>query len=219
MLSLARFQLRSDPYPIGLATDVFNPLIYDTLVDAFPTTLSLFREFSTPNRKWSLSEVNHPENYHAFIESNFEWIAFYRYIKSDDFIGAVTERLGKLVPACRLRSRFEFSVLPADGGCLLPHTDIPSKVVTLVVPMLHRSEWKPEWGGGTDVLVPKDREEKLEDYRAPLDRFNKACTFDYAPNQALVFIKSERSWHSVGPIQGPAGALRKTLTINLERTK
>ena len=54
-----------------------------------------------------------------------------------------------------LRSRFEFSMLPADGGQVIPHTDSPGKVITLVLSMLADGEWEPSVGGGTDVNVPR----------------------------------------------------------------
>ena len=34
-----------------------------------------------------------------------------------------------------LEARFEFSALPADGGNIVPHTDAPTKIVTMVVSM------------------------------------------------------------------------------------
>jgi hypothetical protein len=43
-------------------------------------------------------------------------------------------------------------------------------------------------------------------------------TYEFMPNQGVVFIKTFNSWHSVRPMTGPdAGALRKTLTINIVR--
>jgi len=55
-----------------------------------------------------------------------------------------------------LGARFEFSVLPGDGGHILPHTDAPQKLVTLVISMLGEGEWAESWGGGTEVLRARD---------------------------------------------------------------
>jgi hypothetical protein len=42
-------------------------------------------------------------------------------------------------------------------------------------------------------------------------------TFDFTPNQAVIFVKTFNSWHSVRPMQGNgSGAMRRTLTINIE---
>ena len=56
-----------------------------------------------------------------------------------------------------LTTRFEFSALPADGGFLPPHTDAPSKIVTLVFAMAGEDEnWDPAWGGALDVNEPRE---------------------------------------------------------------
>jgi hypothetical protein len=118
----------------------------------------------------------------------------------------------------KLKTRWEFSLLPADGGCLRPHTDIPSKLLTVVLSMrpIGDETWLPEWGGGTDVLRPIG-DTPPDDYKADLSAFEVVHTYPYVPNQAVVFVKSKDSWHSVGPIAGPAAALRRTVTINVER--
>ena len=42
-------------------------------------------------------------------------------------------------------------------------------------------------------------------------------TFDFTPNQAVVFVKTDNSWHCVRPMKGQGSdAMRKTLTINIE---
>jgi hypothetical protein len=42
-------------------------------------------------------------------------------------------------------------------------------------------------------------------------------TFDFTPNQAVIFVKTFNSWHSVRPMSGNgSAAMRKTLTINIE---
>jgi hypothetical protein len=118
-----------------------------------------------------------------------------------------------------LRARFEFAAMPASGGELRPHRDLASKVVTIVVSMLSEaSAWDPAWGGSTDVLVPRDPTVEWRDYAAPLDAFDVVHRYPYVPNQAVVFVKSDNSWHSVGPMTGGAtDSPRRTITINLER--
>ena len=42
-------------------------------------------------------------------------------------------------------------------------------------------------------------------------------TFEFVPNQSLIFVKTFNSWHSVTPMSGAGSdAMRKTLTINIE---
>ncbi len=110
--------------------------------------------------------------------------------------------------------------MTADGGHLTPHTDAPTKIVTLIVSMMRPGEWNPTFGGGTDVNVPKDDRLAFNQMNEParFEDMDVVATYDYAPNQAVVFVKTFNSWHSVPPIRGHGStALRKTLTINIER--
>lgn len=221
---------RRDPYVIGAAQNVLDPALYQRMVETFPP-IDLFKAFGGENRKWSLSTVNNPNEYAAFLGRHDLWREFHRYIKND-FIAQITGVLAQhhveWAKSGKLKARWEFSLLPADGGCLRPHTDIASKLLTVVVSMRGGEAWDPAWGGGTDVLKPirieasdvqgeRFIEPLLEDYKADWSLFNVVHTYPYVANQAVVFVKSDRSWHAVGPMQGPVGHLRKTLTINVER--
>jgi hypothetical protein len=139
------------------------------------------------------------------------------------------QRLGKLarnlargrIDAGRpgLSARFEFSMLPADGGSVIPHTDSPGKVITIVVSMITTENWDPRFGGGTDVNRPKDPRLYYNELnrQAGFDEMEVLETFPFEPNQAVVFVKTFNSWHSVRPMAGAGSkAMRKTLTINIE---
>jgi hypothetical protein len=53
--------------------------------------------------------------------------------------------------------------------------------------------------------------------QAGFDEMEVLDTFPFTPNQAVVFIKTFNSWHSVRPMLGNgSNAMRKTLTINIE---
>jgi hypothetical protein len=118
-----------------------------------------------------------------------------------------------------LRSRFEFTMMPADGGCIKPHTDHFTKLITLVVSMARPGEWDPAWGGGTDVLRPKDITANFNYLNRQMEfaEMDVIDSFAYEPNQCVLFIKTFNSHHSVRPMTGPPTALRRTLTINIER--
>lgn len=221
-LSFDRLTFRQEPYVIGSASDVLPAVVYGDMTANFPS-LALFKSFGSANKKFSLSTVNNPNQYAAFLASSDLWRAFHRYVKRD-LIDQIRETLAdhevQWPKGSDLKARWEFSLLPADGGCLRPHTDIPSKLVTIVVSMRgHEDTWNPAWGGGTDVLVPKDETLHLEDYKADWLDFRPVHTYPYVPNQAVVFIKGPNSWHGVGPLSGPTGVFRRSLTINVERAK
>jgi uncharacterized Rossmann fold enzyme len=221
-LSFGAVEFRREPYAIGATPNVLSEAHYTELAATFPMGLTLYRSFIGGDKKFSLSERNNPDAYHAFVNGSPAWSAFHAYIKSAPFADKVcrmlkAHKVATLDPT-QLTARFEFSLLPADGGLLRAHTDITSKVVTLVIAMpTPEQPWEQTWGGGTDVLAQVDPTQHFDDYAAPQDALFKTHTFDYLANQCVVFVKSAQSWHSVGPVVGPEGQWRRTVTINLER--
>lgn len=215
MLDLSRRDTWTEPYPLFLAKDVLPSDTYRAMVDVFPDE-SIMAHMVGSYEKFSLSERNNPNAYAQHIGSFQVWRDFREYIKGAGFLEDVAAALdGLWVPGKlgQYKARFEFSSLPVPGGKLDPHTDIASKVVTLVIPM-DDGTGDPMWG--TDILKPKYKNGIYEDYKTPLSAFNRVRTVGFAPNQCLLFIKGKHSWHSVGPLQGEPGTYRRSLTINIE---
>jgi hypothetical protein len=205
---------------------------------------------NTESRKWSLAECNNGENYQKFLDATPVWKRFHDWVKSPEFLVQTIEflnkndiALGYLRPDkyrkpgilrklqnavhkyqqghdLPLKARFEFSVMPADGGQLKPHTDSPWKVMTYVVSMVRPGEWNPAFGGGTDILRPKNPAKNFNWLNGYLDFDDCEVlhTYEFEPNQALLFIKTFNSWHCVREIKGgDSGLLRRTLTINIDK--
>jgi hypothetical protein len=239
-------QFRYEPFPIGIAKPAIAEDLYRQLVDSYPPR-ELFAYLPKVGHKYSLSEKYNGEAYGRFINSHAPWRELHAWIKSDDFIPAVMKALrahhidlgqkplsgakrtlktvknlarGRRRPLPpRLSTRFEFSMLPADGGYIMPHTDSPSKIVTLIVSMAGDDEWNPAFGGGTDVNRPRDMRLAFNrmNAQADFDEMEVLDTFEFTPNQVVVFVKTFNSWHSVRPMTGTGSSLmRKTLTINIE---
>ncbi len=239
-----------EPFPIGLAKPLMDADLYGEFVDQFPPvdTFDSHAAVGRPGKKYTLSERVNPKAYKAFVQSHPLWREFHRWIKSDEFVYGVIDmlrshdidlgyrqmpaltRVGKMLKGFvrgrrsphleRLKARFEFSALPVDGGHVRPHTDLPSKIVTLVISMMRDSEWNPAFGGGTDVNRPREDSLRYNDLNrtADFEQMEVVHTFDYTPNQAVIFVKTYNSWHSVRPMTGLGHPdLRKTLTINIER--
>lgn len=247
MLTFANAQMRYDPYPLAIINPAMDRDAYLELVDNFPR-LDLFGKLSKFDYKVSLSEKFNPANYHRFIDSNRPWNKFYSWVKSDDFIhqvggflksrnidlgldeytksfgqrlGDSIRRLGKgkLPSRRRLRSRFEFSVLKADGGEVAPHTDAPRKIVTLVMTMIKDGEWSQDLGGGLDINRSTDDAYKFnwKNQIVPWDKIEVVETVPFVPNQCMIFVKTFNSLHSVKPMRSKGSdALRKSVTIVLE---
>ena len=101
-----------------------------------------------------------------------------------------------------------------------PHTDTPKKIITLVVSMVRNGEWDPTYGGGTEVVFPKDPTRSYNfagDFNPKFDEVETLSTYDFNPNQAVVFVKTFNSWHAVRPMTvADETIFRRTLTINIE---
>jgi 2OG-Fe(II) oxygenase superfamily len=248
MLSFNNVNFLYEPYPIGVAAGVFEEQFYKQLVESFPP-VELFSFMPLLGNKYSLSEVNNPDAYHEYVRTTPVWNEFHRWIKREEFPGEILamlrqhnidlhvpnqaasngsggSRLKRLVfgelspPPPTLSARFEFSMLPAHGGFIKPHTDSPQKIITLVVAMLSKGEWDPAFGGGTDVLRPKDitRNYNFKNDYLEFDEVETLTTFEYQPNQCVIFIKTFNSLHAVRPMTAQGGQLmRRTLTVNIEK--
>ncbi|GAB4391321.1 MAG: hypothetical protein Tsb0032_02680 [Kiloniellaceae bacterium] len=246
MLNFDAIKFDYEPYPIGIARGALDPGFYQELIDTFPNDKSfVLKEFN--GVKYSLSKHNNKAGYFEHLRSNPAWGRFYDYIKSERFITDTMamlrannidlgltnipfkERVVRRFKALKkgspqphfpkLRSRFEFSSMPVTGGSIRPHTDHPSKVVTMVIPILREGEWNDDYGGGTSVVWPKDHTRSYNYTNGYMDFDEVEClrTYPFEPNQCLVFVKTYNSWHAVWPMTGnDPTILRRTLTINIE---
>ncbi|MBL68068.1 MAG: hypothetical protein CMO74_09505 [Verrucomicrobiales bacterium] len=244
MFNLQNAQFDYEPYPVCFIPGVLEPALYQELAETYPGR-DLFQFSRNIGVKYSLSEINNREKYNRFLDQNAGWRRFYEGVKCRAFVEQIcsflkehhidlrleefkytrSPRVRRRGPIRRamntqvIRSRFEFSAMPAEGGGIRPHTDAPTKLVTLVLSFVQEGEWEEAaWGGGTSVVVPKDRS-RIYNHHNRFMKFDETevlKTYPFTPNQCLLFIKTYNSWHSVQPMTGPGTALRKTLTINIE---
>lgn len=211
-----------DPYPIGIAKPIFDEESYMALVEGFPPARLLPVFGGAGYKKFALNE--RMPGFHDYLATQPPWWAFHNSIKQATFIrfilGMLRDHGIEVSPSPKWTSRFEFAMMPADGGKIDPHTDIKSKAVTLIFSMCKLGEWDPAFGGSTDVLRPLVPNMGLESYKAPLEVFEKAHSYPYTPNQCVIFVKNDVSWHSVGPMTGVGSPLmRRTITLNIERAE
>ena len=244
MFNFQNAQFEYEPYPVCFIPEILEPSVNQELAETYPAR-DLFHFSRNIGVKYSLSEINNKKIYEDFLGKNSRWLEFYKAVKCRDFVEQIAGFLKshhidlKLdgfkytpSPRCRrrgpisrvlntqvIRSRFEFSAMPAKGGGIRPHTDAPTKLVTLVMAFMKEGEWNEStWGGGTSVIVPKDRS-RVYNFHNRFMEFEETevlKTYPFTPNQCLLFIKTYNSWHSVQPMTGPETVLRKTLTINIE---
>lgn len=245
VFSLAKAEFSYEPYPICYAPDVFSPQDYAAFTNAYPD-VSLFKHMPKLGDKYSLSERNNPAEYRSFISAQPQWAKLHAHFKSKAFIDETLAFLGqngidlglgayrftnaagakrsgllsRLTGRPELSARFEFSMMGGQGGHILPHTDDHRKLITLVFSMNKAGEWEDAWGGGTQTCLPKDRSKIYNHINKSLDfdQVDVLKSYDFKPNQCIVFIKTYNSWHQVAPIDAPAGSpYRKTLTVNIEK--
>lgn len=249
MLQFDRSEFRYSPYPLAVIQPALETSFYDELVRSFPSE-ELFGKLPKYDYKLSLSEKTNRSTYLKFIETTPAWRRLYGWVKSEAFIRQVVaflvsrdvdldldeyftpsgERLrialGKImrgqIPSGpgRLRTRFEFSVLRADGGEVAPHTDTPRKIITLVMSMITADEWPLEFGGGLEIDRATDPSYAFNwnNRIVPWDKMEAVETIPFRPNQCMIFVKTFNSLHSVRPMtQRGSTALRKTITIVIEK--
>jgi hypothetical protein len=246
MFSFDQLQFRYEPFPIGMARPLMDAGLYREFVDEFPDA-DMFGDLSVVGSKYSLSEKTNRRSYHELVHTRPVWKELHKWIKSDAFIKDVLQaleerhlelgyrvlspgrrivrRISKLAKGHfrstrgRLGARFEYSMLPVDGGHVLPHTDSPGKIVTIIVSILDENEWDPAFGGGTDLNRPRSPEYSFNrlNRQGRFEDMEVIDTFDFQPNQAVMFVRTFNSWHSVRPMQGRgSSAMRRSLTINIE---
>jgi hypothetical protein len=248
MLNFNAVGVRYEPYPLLVLRPALDEAVYQELVANFPD-IGLFGTLPKFEYKLSLSEKYNPANYRRFIAENGPWNRFHGYVKSTAFIDEIleflrnnhvdlgisrasegpAERLGRMAGALisgrapswtRLKSRFEFSVLKADGGEVAPHTDAAKKIITLVLSMIGDGEWPSEYGGGLDINRATDERYSFnwKNQVVPWDKVEIVDTLPFVPNQCIVFVKTFNSLHSVRRMtQRGSSALRKTVTIVIEK--
>jgi len=244
MLTFSAAEMTYEPYPVGYLTSFIEENAYKQMLECWPE-LDKFEYMPKLGKKYSLSEGNNAGNYSKCIKATPVWTHFYQMVKSSEFIentlqflnaknidlglskrkivsrrgGRRSSVLARLQGVTELSARFEFSMMAPDGGHILPHTDAPNKLITLVVSHVAPNEWDEKWGGGTEVCLPKDRS-RIFNHRNKYMSFEEVDVikkFPFTPNRCIIFIKTYNSWHQVSPIQaGSQGPMRRTLTINIE---
>lgn len=251
MLNYNKVEMRYEPYPLAVLRPALDGDHYNLLADSFPDE-SLFGTLPKFPYKLSLSEKWAPDKYARFLRGNKVWSDFHSFVKSDEFIRKTVEflknnhvdlplseafetgaaKMKRMIKSIargnlpsrglKLRSRFEFSSLKADGGIVEPHTDAPQKVITLVFSMVKNGEWDTSYGGGLDVNRAKDTRYAYNwlNNVVPWEAIEVVDTVPFVPNQCTVFVKTHNSLHSVRPMtQKGSKALRKSVTVVIERVE
>jgi len=245
MIDLSKLNIDYTPYPIGVASGIFEPELYKKIIQNYP---DIEKFDSMGETKLSLNDKN--PYFWKVIKENPIWKEFHGYINTKEFIDSVfkvlasqnvdlgfkhykflkrdekTSRIFHVYNALRgrkapieLETKLEFSALHPNGGAVWPHTDSKHKVATLVLSITEEDEWDIKWGGGTSSLELKDNSrvfDRTNKYKPEFKDVNIIKTYDFKENQCLLFVKTFNSWHAVMPMHNKhISKLRKSLTINI----
>lgn len=240
-------KLRYEPFPIGQMMPMVDPAVYAEMVANWPKK-GLFEFMPRLGNKYALSRNCNPARFAEVIRETPIWSRFDAWIRSPAFIAEVMQTLQahhidlgyregvsiarqtwKNVLAtlrgrsshrgARFTGSWEFQMMPAMGGHILPHTDTPSKVVTMTLAIVGEKEWAPSIGGGIDVNRPKDPRLSYNQLnrQASFEEMDVLDTLEFRPNSGVIFIKTFNSWHSVQPMNSSDPELmRRNIIINIK---
>lgn len=198
------------PFPVRVLDNVFPADTYVAMWASFPEHLRQRFSYDV-GEKFNLNE-SHPL-FRQFLALSPPWAEFYRWVKTADFVETVRGVLpfDDLVTG----TKFEFSMLPANGGHLLPHPDSHVKTVTLVYYFVP-PDWDSSWGGNFDIyhhLYTPSADFTAK--RPNWDEVETLASIPYRPNRCAIMKRTNNSLHGVRPLVGPEGRFRWTITINL----
>lgn len=243
MFKLENAEYRYDPYPLCVVQPALDEDFYHDLCATYPS-IETFEYMPHLGNKYSLRRSH--KAYHDFIAATPPWKKFYDEIMKPSFIETTLDTfkahnldldlrryrivsgqnrkrvtvLNRVRRIKELNARFEFSMMGAEGGNIRPHTDSANKLITFVLTIVEPGDWDKAWGGGTDVVWPRDRTKSFNRANKMMDfsEVETLFTYEFNPNQALAFVKTDNSWHAVAPMTSPSSEVtRKTITINIEQ--
>src|SRR5690242_18272203 len=195
--ALTSTPLRSDPFEWALVEDAIEPAEAQALLDTFPD--EDFWVIEDDDGEKSYSYAARPlvtlgaEAVAPLAPLPAPWARLGEGLLSPAYRDALASLIGRSLDSALM----EASIWRWDRDAQLgPHRDMAEKLVTQVF-YLSR-DWDPAWGGCLRIL----RSEGADDVAAELPPLN---------GTASVLVRSDRSWHSVTPVQGAAGEPRRSV--------
>lgn len=196
-----------------------NPDNYYHFIKNNPTYFKFYRDLKSKNFILNLIDFLKKNNIDLAVR-NRKILDTNRFSSRYYFNRTWLNFLNKLGCSYHLNARFEFSRIPLDGGHILPHTDSPQKIVTIVIPIVENNNKNIAETAGTSVLKPKDIKNNYNQINRWLsfDEVETVKTFPFMPNKSVIFVKTFNSLHGVYPLEITSDKEqdRRSLTINIE---
>lgn len=245
ILTLAETTFSHRPYPVAEIKNVFRSDSFEAMRRDWPDMTDA-KSFSKSAYKRSISMRTDKKTFQRITREVPVWRKLANHIETPEFIHSIMDMLdqnevdigiskaipvkyrsplnrirrplARLMKRNYLSARMEFSAMPSDGGHITPHTDMPSKIMTIVINI---DGVEDGFVGGTSIVEPKD-ERKIHnpsnDYLG-FDEVKELRRVDFKRNCGLFFIRTDNSWHCVFPISGPPDDYRRSININIERIR
>jgi len=219
---IANAPLQHWPFPHFYARELFTPDYYAELQRNLPDPAALLPMDSTGRTRgfrdrffMKLGEdrlPGVPEAQHQFWRRLAQWAFGGRFgtLVLDKFEAVADERL-KNAPDREITDEM-LLVHDRTGYKLGPHTDSPSKVVSLLIYLPADERFARH---GTSIYLPKDPAFTCAGGpHYPFADFDRLVTMPFLPNSAFGFLKTDRSFHGVERIEEP-GVVRWLLQYDL----
>jgi hypothetical protein len=221
---LASYPVAKDPFEFFMVRDFFSPELYQQMIANLPEDAAY-----EPRRTGDMNEAqrgflhldrtsiaNLPPAQHAF------WLAVRTGMLSQTFANQLMHKFGPEV-AKRLAHDPSSSQLgielklvrDKENYALKPHTDAPSRMITLMI-YLPKDESIKDYG--TAIYRPKTPGFTCSGKnRYPFEDFTLVAKAPFLPNAGLGFFKSDTSFHGVELVAGDA-VQRDMLMLQIRST-
>jgi hypothetical protein len=194
LYQIANAQIRNWPWPHVVFTELFHADQYASILDNLPS-IDLLEEiqenkphpgrFTYPTKNYSDFWINLQNQ---FIDGRLKQLLL------DKFYTQLNHRLGQYINSTEFYDTFQLTRDTA-GYSLIPHTDVFSKIFTIVINLPHTSE---NLNMGTAIYTgPKDKHILYQS--------------DFAPNTGFGVFKTNNSWHGVEPIEADRWTIQYTV--------
>ncbi|MEM1081723.1 MAG: 2OG-Fe(II) oxygenase [Pseudomonadota bacterium] len=196
----------TQPYPWLNPAGALTDEGFDTLVTHLPDVSQCKPVFGRSRKHGQQSHDRYALEWTDDLDVHPSWRDFVAELRGPDY----TEFLTRMIGHDRFSLKFHFHYTP-NGCSVSPHCDAVWKLGSHIFYLNTEHDWKPEWGGETQVLNDHG---KFSNRSAPaFEDFDEALSSESLGNRSLLFIRSGNSWHGVKPIHCPDGELRKVFIV------
>jgi len=220
---ISQAKIIETPFPHIVVDNVFPEAYYRDAIAHFPRDPQLIplsqtgRTSGYDERLVALFNDAHFQSLEA--EQRKFWTIFGNWLYSERFINEVIHHFSSHVDE-RIRLLASNGQLQVHGDALLvsdktkyaigPHTDAAHRLITFLFYMPENDSQREL---GTSLYEPKEASFRCRGGpHYAFEHFNKLSTVEYLPNRALIFVRTDQSFHGVEEIT--RGDVNRHLLIN-----